>query len=108
FAGGHRLGVGLGILRGKAGALASCLVTIVVVAGQSGAVAMIHGRGVDAVFIFPGRSRSGAMPALLMLTASAAPSSASATAAAGEFSWSCVHSPLTQVAKIYRIFKRSR
>ncbi len=61
-----------------------------------GPIAVIHGRRVDAVFVFPAQTLSGPLSALIVGAATPAPSSSSATT--GGFSWSCVHSPLKLVA----------
>src|SRR5271169_1906828 len=65
----------------------------VVASGHCGAVTVIHGRGVNAVWVLPtSLALSRPLSALIVGTASAPPSaSASAT---GGFARSCVHSPL--------------
>src|ERR1019366_7467106 len=91
---GQRLGSGGRVGRSEAGTrTASRPLAVVAVAGQSGAIAVIHGRGVDAVLIVARLAGAGAAgPAWIVGTASATPPvSASAT---GGPSWSCVHSPL--------------
>ena len=89
----QRLRFQLGVLRGKSWPLpASAMPVITAAAVHGGAVAVIHGRGVDAVFVFPAQARSGALSALIAGTASAPSASSSSTT--GGFSWSCVHSPL--------------
>jgi hypothetical protein len=88
------LRIRLRILRRKSRALAPAFVPVAVItSGQCGAVAVIHGRGVNAVFVFPAQARSGPLPALIVGTASAPPSSSSSATTTGGSSWSCVHSP---------------
>src|SRR5580704_2916236 len=107
--GGERFGLGLGILRGETGPLASALAAVVIAAVHDGAVAVVHGRGIDAVFIFAAQTRPGPLTALIVGTATAPSSSASATGGVG---WSCVHSPLKLFGTIccsrYARFFRSR
>ena len=62
---GQRFRLRLRILRGKPWPLPSAAFVAVVAAGQCGAIAVIHGRGVDAVFVFPAQARSGALSALI-------------------------------------------
>jgi hypothetical protein len=67
---------------------------IATTAVHGGTVTVIHGRGVDAVFVFPAEPRSGALSALVAGTASAPSSSSASSTTPGGLSWSCVHSPL--------------
>src|SRR5579872_1970665 len=89
-AGGKRLGFWLRILRSESGTLPPALTPVV--AGERGAVAVIHRRRIDAVFIFPAHPMPGALSTLMLLTTSSPPPSSSS--ATGGSSWSCVHSPL--------------
>jgi hypothetical protein len=74
---------------------------VVAIAGQCGAIAVIHGRGVDAILIVTRLAGAGgAGTAGIVRTASATPS-ASASATGGS-SWSCVHSPLKAAGPGFR------
>ena len=66
----------------------------IIVSAHHGAIAVVHGRRVDAVFVLAAQARSGTLSPLTVLTAASPPPSSSAT---GVFSWSCVHSPLKLV-----------
>ena len=92
----QRLRLRLRILRGKPWPLASALCPLLP-PGQRRAITVIHGRGVDAVFVLAAQARSGPLSALIVWPASAPPPSSSAT---GGSSWSCVHSPL-KLLQIY-------
>src|SRR5580704_366732 len=91
---GERLGIGRREGRSEAGTrTASRTLAVVAVAGQRGAIAVIHGRSVDAILIVARLAGAGGTgPAWIVRAASATPS-ASASATGGS-SWSCVHSPL--------------
>ena len=87
---GNGSGSGCGYCVGKSGTLSPAFVAVVA-ACHYGSIAVIHGRGVDAVFIFTAEALSGPVSALIVWTASSPSSSPPPT---GGFSWSCVHSPL--------------
>src|SRR5437588_7429083 len=72
FTSGHRFRLGLRILRAVPRALASAALMTVVATGERRAVAVIHGRRVDAIFVLAARALSGPLPPLLMLAASSA------------------------------------
>src|ERR1700727_2546750 len=58
-----------------------------------GAIAVVHGRGINSVLVLAVLpALSGPLSALILRTPSAPPSVSSS--ASGGFSWSCVHSPL--------------
>src|SRR4029077_18868576 len=102
----QRFRFGLRMLRRKPSPLPSAtLVAVVVAASQCCAIAVIHRRRVDAVFIFPAQARPGPLSALVMGTASAPPSSSASSATAGGSSWSCVHSPLKMLRVCCRILQ---
>ena len=68
-------------------------VAIVIVAHHR-PVTVIHGRGVDAVFVLAAQGLSGPLSTLIMRATSAPPSLSTAASASGGSAWSCVHSPL--------------
>ena len=104
---GNGSGSGCGYCAGEAGPLASALVAIVVVPpAMRRAIAVVHGRGVDAVFVLAAQAGPGPLSALIVGTASAPP--ASSSSATGGSSWSCVHSPLKLFATRLQNFTESQ
>ncbi len=98
-------GSGCGYCVGKPWTLPSALMPVVIVApGHRGPVAVVHGRGVDAVFVFPAQALSGPLSALIVWAASAPSSSSSSATTTGGSSWSCVHSPLKLLRKMLQNF----
>jgi hypothetical protein len=69
-------------------------VAVIVSPGQRGAVAVVHGGGVNAVLVLAAQAWSGPLSPLIVRTATPPPPSSSAT---GVLSWSCVHNPLKLV-----------
>jgi hypothetical protein len=96
----QRLRFGLRKLRGEPRPLASAALVPVGAAIHDRTIAVVHGRGVNAVFVLAAQGLAGPLPALVVRTPSAPPSSAPAT---GGFSWSCVHSPLKLLRTICKI-----
>jgi len=86
FAHGQRLGFGLGIGMGKAGALASGAGTVVA-ARHGSAVAVIHGRAINAALLLIAAGWVAAAASGTTTT----PSSVSPSTTAGGASGSCIH-----------------
>src|SRR6202011_3365210 len=102
----QRFWLRLRILRGKPRPLPSAALVPIVASGQRRPVAVVHRRGINAVFVFPAQARPRPLSALIMRTASAPPSSSPSTAAGGS-SWSCVHSPLKLLRDVLQNFIES-
>ena len=100
---GQGFGIGLGERGGETGPLPAGLMAIAV---HRGAIAVVHGRGVNAVLIVARLALAGTLPALILGTASAPPSAASSSTIGGS-SWSCVHSPLKLLCNLVQASKKS-
>ena len=72
--------------------------------GHRRAIAVIHGSGVNAVFVLPAQALSRAVVRADCGAASAASPPSSSSSATGGSSWSCVHSPLKLLRRMLQNF----
>src|ERR1700691_2889447 len=90
---GQRLGINRRKGCGETRTRTACALSVIAIPGQSGAVTVIHGSGVDAVLVVARLAGAGgACSPCIVGTAPATPSAS--PSATGGPSWSCVHNPL--------------